>query len=203
MGGGYYAYQRMTENNWNADARDQSWCTNSETKEMMRCADCNQAYGSFHCKPVNNCYSNAGCQFSVPSDLQRDAILKSGFMPLDFTPPFTVTITAIDGADCTQAKVCPVEQPATGGFDTNWKKASEFPTELFMTFTEMDLLGETCGRMPKPTKSCTASSDCGATAAYDCYMGVCVCKPNYCIGLTAASQGTCNIKPGVAGLSSS
>eukprot|EP00929_Paragymnodinium_shiwhaense_P006595 TRINITY_DN11030_c0_g1_i3.p1 TRINITY_DN11030_c0_g1~~TRINITY_DN11030_c0_g1_i3.p1 ORF type:complete len:971 (+),score=189.22 TRINITY_DN11030_c0_g1_i3:83-2995(+) len=194
--GGYYAYQRMTENNWNADASDRSWCR-SPPGNLMRCADCFQKYTSTQCKNENSCFEGQGCQFELPKDTQRDELLQAGFVPMDFTAPFKVTISKIEGDDFTQAKVCPAAQPDAGGFTTAWEEASSFSADLFMTFTEMDTLGEVCNRVPSTIEYCTSDAQCGGVG-FMCYGDSCVCKPGYCTGTATNGVQQCVMKLGTA-----
>eukprot|EP00928_Gymnodinium_smaydae_P003837 TRINITY_DN11355_c0_g1_i1.p1 TRINITY_DN11355_c0_g1~~TRINITY_DN11355_c0_g1_i1.p1 ORF type:complete len:915 (-),score=107.58 TRINITY_DN11355_c0_g1_i1:335-3022(-) len=136
--GGYYAYQRMTEGNWGGHHLDRSWCSTS-AGYTMRCNDCYMRYGTTGCRDENECFTSNGCTRTIKTEAVRDDLMKTGFVPEEFTAPFVLTVTEIIGDDFAASKICPKPQPETI-VDKNWESASSFGTTLFVTLTEMDQL---------------------------------------------------------------
>lgn len=141
--GAYYAYSHYTSGSPNV--RDQSWCNapydSSDAGKTMSCGDCNQLYGS-KCQSQNDCHGSSGCGYQLTQDTTRDEIMSTGFIPMEYIPPLTMKVNKITGDDFTASKVCPGPQPdvdlsSVAGL-TDWKKASMFNINLFMTLTQMD-----------------------------------------------------------------
>jgi len=145
--GGYYAYSRMKNGNYQGHHNDRSWCRpNSNPSRTMLCYDCQQMTGNINdCEILDDCYraGGNGCSYEIPSDTLRDDILTAGFVPEEYRSPFTITITKIDGEDYKGTNICPEAQPATGSISTAWVRASQIEQSLFMTLTEMTALDVT------------------------------------------------------------
>jgi hypothetical protein len=198
--GGYYAYQRMKENDWGADAKDQSWCQNPSNRQM-RCNDCFQAYGSSSCKNLNGCYdSKQGCAFELDKDTARDDLMDTGFIPMDYKAPYIVTITKIEGPDFLAAGICPQPVPATitgssgSNVSADWAAKASFDDSLFVTLTEMDTLDSSAKKcLTKTAFDCPATL-CASKANTKCVEGWCTCKPNFCLN----AAGACTYKVGAS-----
>lgn len=139
--GGYMAYRSMRSgsSSLTGTAYDQSWCQRPDgTGSVMTCKSCFDVYGS-RCQSENNCYSAVGCAFKVDKNMERDDIMTVGFIPQDFTPPLTVTITQLVGGDFPASK-CPVDPSggSTPTFDDTWAKAESVDVDLFMTLTQVE-----------------------------------------------------------------
>lgn len=161
--GSYYAYQRMSRNNWGGNYNDRSYCTRPGSSYQMRCSDCAQRYGN-QCVQQNQCYTGgSGCQYRMPTQTQRDDVMKAGFVPSEHAPPFVVSITAMSGTGYSKADICLGEQPDNGGFDDAWEKASEFDVGVFVTLTEMESLD------PPPTYETVSA---GYTAGTNWLVGI-------------------------------
>merc|ERR1712232_1138480 len=90
--GGYYAYSRMKNNNYQGDYRDRTWCRpNSEPSRTMLCYDCQQYTGNLNnCEALEDCYqsSGTGCNYELPGDTLRDDIMQASFIPEEWKSPF-------------------------------------------------------------------------------------------------------------------
>merc|ERR1712190_69863 len=105
---------------------------------MMECSQCYRHYG-VECRDTEDCMSGGGCSYTLPQAKHRDDLLRTGFMPKDFTPPLSVKLYSISGDDITREKVCPPETEAE--FEASGGSAMSFRADIFITLTEMDNLG--------------------------------------------------------------
>lgn len=120
--GSYYAYKQMSEG-MSGTATDQSWCqAPGATGRMMSCRECFSAHGS-RCTPENKCYQPGGCEFEMGKNMERDDIMRAGFVPHLYTPPLTITITKLSGGDITKNTIC---------------TATSVDVDLFMTLTQVE-----------------------------------------------------------------
>lgn len=139
--GGYYLYHQMANNNWgsNIPYTDRSWCTAPSGQyqgRMMRCNDCAQAFGTHSCRSNNDCFGPSGCQHELQQSTQRDDLMATGFIPLHYTPPLTLTITGISGTGYAPSNICPAIQP-TGAPNDDWLRKSSFQVEMYVTLTQV------------------------------------------------------------------
>jgi len=117
--GAYYAYSQMSRNNWAGGYNDRSWCTvpsGTYQGRVMTCRDCYDAYGS-RCKSENECYNAGGCQYEMTQNMERDDVFAAGFVPGEYTPPLTLTVTGIVGVDFSKTgigTICPVAPTTLG-----------------------------------------------------------------------------------------
>lgn len=140
--GAYYVYSQMTQNNWQGNYKDRSWCrapanAGDYAGKTMLCKDCMQAYGS-KCESENDCYTSQGCSSAMTANTRRDDVMTTGFVPGDYVGPLTLTITGITGPEYTTAARCPVVQPDVSTFDSVWKSASTLGVNLYVTLTQVD-----------------------------------------------------------------
>jgi len=120
---------------------DQSYCQRPDgSGTVMRCNECFRVYGS-RCQSTNNCYESSGCDFKVGQNMERDDIMSVGFVPEYFTPPLTVTITAIRGTDFTEEKLCPTDAANSATFNDAYAAANSVDVNMFMTLTQVEKMG--------------------------------------------------------------
>eukprot|EP00933_Yihiella_yeosuensis_P015748 TRINITY_DN13632_c0_g6_i1.p1 TRINITY_DN13632_c0_g6~~TRINITY_DN13632_c0_g6_i1.p1 ORF type:complete len:941 (+),score=72.71 TRINITY_DN13632_c0_g6_i1:2-2824(+) len=145
--GGYYLYNKMSAGQWSGSGTyaDQSWCqvpSGPSQGRTMECADCYRSYGS-KCKSENGCFSSNGCDYTAQTDLNRDDIMTGGFIPQEYTPPLTVSITKVSGDDYKSSKVCPATPTAGTTFDSTWVQGNSVNVDLYMTLTQVENVGST------------------------------------------------------------
>lgn len=190
--GGYYAYNRYKES-VNGGQRGTSyqsvqWCRIPAGKPnaggFIECPDCVRRYGS-SCHNQDSCFSGGGCSYTLPSDTIRDDLMATGFIPSQYKSPITIIITDITGTEFSSADICPVSNNLTGQTESQWVKASSFQTNLFITLTEMGVLGteepkvqgrvcltDTHSKCSWPTNRCQSKETCD--------NGWCKCRSGYC-----------------------
>lgn len=148
--GSYYAYHQMSTGRWNQDwYSNRRYCRAPTSAgpqmagRMMSCLDCEHYYGSASCSGANDCYSgNRGCDYRLDQNMRRDDLMSAGFVPQEYEPPLKIKITKIEGADYTQAKLCPQEGAANDNTVNQFESAvkESFSVDLFVTLTEMQNL---------------------------------------------------------------
>jgi len=202
--GAYYAYSRYNQDTAEGGAgagiafQDNQFCQvpSSDTVnkgKLIRCDDCISAYGS-SCKSLSACYSDDGCDYTLPDTTIRDDIMTASFLPSEWVGPLTLTVYEINGTDYTPAKVCPPLPNATTDGDGNvtaaWKKAASVNTDLFVTFAEVGALDQDSEPCVTDTKQpCRgASKTCGTNE--QCTDGYCECKSGWCMSANSVAGKT-------------
>lgn len=153
--GGYYMY-----NQYKDYKERKSFC--EHRGEFYSCDYCRRRWGIEGCREEQNCFSGGGCSYTVPDDISRDDLMKTGFLPKFFTPPIMVKISKIVGEGMTQQDLkC---DPAS--LEMMAKNVSEvqpmmFKPSMWLTLTSMDALDDLPAPSPAPGNAMAADTGHG------------------------------------------
>jgi len=215
--GGYYAFYMMSPgmSSYRRRYGNPEWCVvpniydaqqRGEVGEMMECHRCFKRYGS--CSSNNDCYDTIGCSYQLPTAVNRDDMMQTGFIPSGFKAPLTVKFSKLTGDGLSEADLCPTATSETVDTPVTWTP------DLYLTLTEQDFLGEcgvaACkGTTPSPVKcekntgflcntttskcndyeACTEATDGDGTKKW-----MCVCISGSCLeGTQGESDAVCHL----------
>jgi hypothetical protein len=74
-------------------------------------------------------------EWELADDLRREDIMSTGFIPANYTYPLLLTVTAVQGNDYNQSKICPPPRPLS-----SWKPPQG--QDLLFTVTPMEDLAD-------------------------------------------------------------
>merc|ERR1740130_265930 len=166
---------------------------------MIPCPDCQRVYGA-GCTNQDSCFNGGGCSYELPADTVRDDLMGEGFTPSNYKSPLTLKIKHIAGVEFEVKDICPVNNSVAGQSQSNWIKASSFQTNLFVTLTEMEVLGDSgsddqgyvsrrrAAVCIKDTRgSCPSGFNSACYSHEVCTSGWCQCKAGYCYNSDTSS----------------
>lgn len=152
--GAYYMYMNRYESPewdwmrrrryWWYNRDETQWCLEPEPpKRLMECDECFARYDS--CLRTSSCYESSGCTYVTGNNYNRDDLEGVVFAPDNVKWPISVHIYSIAGPGIvTQGidSICPPQTKEEYDWCVEYNKINSFNPDLFVTITEMDILGD-------------------------------------------------------------